>query len=108
MQHCKSLNTNLHAAEMVFFSKRVTPRRWVLLAAAPDVEAFLLFPESSLLVAPNSLQLLLHTHPWPAALRSTQLLFYRAAWTLLLASSKSHRYAGTPWGHSKTCTIKII
>lgn len=58
-------------------------RKCVLLAATADAEAFFLLLEGPLLVAANPLQLLLYTHPWSATLPSTQLLFDRAAWTLL-------------------------
>lgn len=90
---------------MVFFSKRVTARGSVLLAATPDAEAFLLLPEGTLLVAADPLQLLLHAHPGPAALRGTQLLLHCAAWTVLLASRDNHRHARTPHRDTETQTI---
>lgn len=58
----------LQAAHVVLFSKRVTARWRVLLAAAADAEAFLFLPEGALLVAADSLQLLLHAHPGSTAL----------------------------------------
>lgn len=90
----------LHAAIMVFFRKRVTARGCVLLAATPDVAAFLFLPEGALLMAADPLQLLLHAHPGPAALRGTQLLLHRAAWTLLLAREDNHRHAETQTTHT--------
>ena len=70
----------------------MTARGRVLLAAAPDTEAFLFLPEGTLLVAADPLQLLLHAHPGPAALCSTQLLLNCTFWTLLLARDDDHRH----------------
>lgn len=64
-------------------------RGCVLLTAPPEAEASFLLPEGPLLVATDPLQLLLHAHPGPAALGSTQLLLHCAAWTLLLAGDKT-------------------
>lgn len=86
----------LHAAKMVFFSKRVTAGGRVFLAATPDAEAFLFLPEGTLLVASDPLQLLLHAHSGPATLPSTQLLLHRTAWTFLLARADNHRRTQTP------------
>lgn len=70
---------------MVLLCERVTARGRVFLAGAPDVGALLLLPEGTLLVAADPVQLLLHTHPGPPALRGTQLLLQCAARTLLVA-----------------------
>ena len=73
----------LHAADIVFFRKRVAARDRVVLAAPADAETFFLLPQGTLLVAANPLQLLFDAHPGPAALRGTQLLLHGAVWALL-------------------------